>query len=260
LADGERDVTVTEAQAFRYVLSAGRTGTVFLAGLLNRQPGVIASHEPDSSRYQMMLANLRNDWGIGGDILKMAFERARKQRLEAAAGRTYVEINPFLCPMTDLLPMPGRELRIVHMVRDPATWAVSIVSHKASSRYRGIIDYVPFGKPYPVPRPAGWRRLGTYTRALWRWNWCNQRISELQHASDGYCIVRYEDLFADDTEIRNTVLQKIGCTLLLPAALKESDAPMHERANASSGNAEGIDRTAAQRICGEMARRYGYDY
>lgn len=250
----------TEDRSLRYVLSAGRTGTVFLAGLLSKQPGIAAAHEPDSSRYQMMLANLRNDWGIGGTALKMIFERARRRRIAAAAGRIYVEINPFLCPMTDMLPKAGHALRIVHIVRDPATWAVSIIAHKASIKYRSLIDYVPFGKPYPVPRPPEWGNLDTYKRALWRWNWCNQQICQLRRESDAFSVVRYEDLFADHESDRSAALRTIAQTLSLPSSTMDGDQPMYERANASSGAPGNIDRLAAQQICGNMARTYGYDY
>ena len=255
-----RQYPKNDIQPLRYVLSTGRTGTVFLSGLLNKQAGVIAAHEPDSSRYQMMLANLRNDLGIGGALLKRIFEASRKRRLEAAADGEYVELNPFLCPMADLIPLPGHQLRIVHMVRDPATWARSMTRHKATARFRPIIDHVPFAKFNPAPRPTGWNRLNEYERALWRWNWCNSRIQALQAQSDVYARVRYEDLFADDERRAATTLDLIRATLSLPATLQATRDDMSVRANPSTRDGPEIDRAAAARICGPLARSYGYDY
>lgn len=249
-----------QAPVLRYVLSAGRTGTVFLERLMNRKiEGVVARHEPSETRYQMMLANLRNDWGIGHRLLACLFERSRSRR-NAAAGPCYVEINPFLCPMTDLVPRQGHALRIVHVVRDPAEWAGSITSFKASSRFRRVIDYIPFAKPYPAPRPEGWRAMDEYERALWRWNWCNARIAMLRDACDAYLLVRYEDLFSPDEATRLETLRIIGETLALPGPLVASAAEMDLRANAFNDSSRRFDRKAAQRICGQLARTYGYDY
>jgi hypothetical protein len=243
----------------RYVLSAGRTGTVFLARLLDGLPGITAAHEPDTSRYQMMLANLRNDWGIGGTLLKRWFERARDRRIATANG-VYVEVNPFLCPMTDLLSRAGRPLRIVHMVRDPATWAVSMTSHKATAPFRALIDYVPFAKPDPVPRPANWSSFNEYERALWRWNWCNSRIEAVRGDSTAYAMIRYEDLFGLDEVLRQEALATIGGALDLPARVHADRRQISIRANPSVRPGPSIDREAARRVCGELARSFGYDY
>ena len=244
----------------RYILSAGRTGTVFLSHLINEcLDGVHAAHEPGYSRYQMMLANLRNDWGIGGGLLSRVFESSRAPRERAAAG-IYVEINPFLCPMTDLLPKAGTELRIVHLVRDPASWATSIATFKASTRFRHLIDAIPFAKPFPSPRPPGWSKFSDYERALWRWNWCNSRISALQPMAEAYGIIRFEDLVSTNHAIREAALDKIAGTLALPGKLR---LPADERmlpTNPSSAVETAPDYAAAKRISGQMARRYGYDY
>lgn len=247
--------------ARRYVLSAGRTGTVFLEGLIGRvAPGVSAVHEPSAVRYQMMLANMRNDWGFGEDILKSWFHRSRQKR-EAAMSGTYVELNPFLCPMTDLLPEPGGKLRVVHMVREPAGWARSITTFKASRKFRGVVDYVPFAKPYPAPRPADWQDLDDYQRALWRWNWCNERILAIRGECDAYALVRYEDLFSSSPATRQDAISTIFETLALGPAPVVEQASMDERVNPApdAGGITDPDGALARGICGPLARRFGYD-
>ncbi len=249
-----------ESRPLRYVLSAGRTGTVFLENFLNTHlAGVTAVHEPSETRTQMMLANLRNDWGIGGSILKRVFMASRDKR-EASVQGDYVELNPFLCAMTDLLPAPGSDLRVVHMVRDPASWAQSLVSFKASTRFRPMIDYVPFAKPYPSPRPEGWGRLSEYERALWRWNWCNERIEAIRAECSAYAVVRYEDLFSDKPGDTETTLERICSTLGLPVPGDIGTDDMNQRINAKPPADVDQDKTAAKRICGSLARGYGYAY
>ena len=242
---------------WRYILSAGRTGTMFLEAFLNTQCGnVIAVHEPSPTREQMMLANLRNDWGIGKRLLAWHFQKCRLRR-DASHSKTYVEINPFLCAMTDLLPDPARDLRIVHMVRDPASWAVSMTAFKASTKFRHVIDYVPFAKPYPSPRPKGWSRLPEIEKALWRWTWCNSRIMKLKALTPHYCVVRYEDLFASGGA-RSAILSDVVKTLDLDYAGTFDAAPFSERRNPAPGTVAPPSPEAVARICGPLAKGLGY--
>ena len=255
----ELPVCSDSARPLRYVLSAGRTGTVFLADLLNRHvPGVAAAHEPSATRYQMMLGNLRNDWGLGGSLLEPIFRRSRLARERAAGGLLYVEINPLLCAIADLLPQEGRPLRVVHMVRDPACWARSITAFRASPRYRAVIDHVPFSRPFPSPRPAGWRALSDYEQALWRWRWCNERILGLRERCDAYAIVRFEDLFGGS--MQDEALAAIFATLGLPAPTTIDGAEMSRQRNAGPRRAIDLDTDRAAEICGGLAGQFGYAY
>src|SRR5262249_53169080 len=119
-----------------FVLSAGRTGTVFLAEWLHSHfPEIVAVHEPSPARYELVLANLRNEIGIGGGALRWLFKAARKRRMQRVLpGRGYVEINPLLCPALDLLTEIPQPFNIVHMVRAPLSWAKSITQFRASPR------------------------------------------------------------------------------------------------------------------------------
>lgn len=259
--NGINTAGVRQKPMLRYVLSAGRTGTVFLEKLFGLvASGVTAVHEPSSARYQMMLANFRNDWRIGHAVLESWFQRSRLAR-EAAVSGTYVELNPFLCPMTDLLPERGRRLHVVHMVREPAGWARSITTFKASRKFRGVVDYVPFAKPYPSPRPARWQDLDDYERALWRWNWCNERILAIREQCDDYALVRYEDLFSSSPATRQDAISTIFQTLALGPTPVVEQTSMNERVNPAPDKGEIIDPdgAVAREICGLLARRFGYD-
>ncbi|MXO64026.1 hypothetical protein [Qipengyuania oceanensis] len=86
----------------------------------------------------MMLANMRNDWGVGGDLLRNLFYHSPDRRL-AACGDDFVDINPFLCPTTDLLPENGKRLRAVHMVREPGDWMILITNYPLSSTYPDVV-------------------------------------------------------------------------------------------------------------------------
>ncbi len=243
----------------RYILSAGRTGTVFFERLITEQFGTgAAKHEPASTRYQMMLANFRNDTGLGKKLLKRVFENSRASRIGQRPDALYVEINPFLCALTDLIPSPANPLRVVHMVREPADWAASMTTFRASSKFRHVIDFIPFAKPYPSPRPDGWARMDELERALWRWKWCNSRIGALEAHCEAYALLRYEDIFSTTFEVAERSIGLMSETLGLPKPLSIAPSQLQVRANPSTGRIAKPSRETTARVCGDLAQKYGY--
>ncbi len=257
------DTGAGEGQRACFVLSAGRTGTVFLANLLQQHfPEAVTVHEPFPARYEFLLANLRNRIGIGDGLLRWLFTTARRRRLNGrSGGRSYIELNPLLCPLTDQLAALPIPLHVVHLVREPVSWARSICAFGASERYRAMIDFVPFAKPLPQPLPAGWSGLGELERALWRWRFCNQRILRLRPNSRSYAIVRYEDLFASDSDRRAAALRDLlgrlpvdfhGEAFFVDTSVRANPAP-------PATVAETLDAAKVRAICGELMATFGYD-
>jgi hypothetical protein len=248
-----------EKQPWRYILSAGRTGTLFLASYLeSRCTCVTAVHEPRPSRQHLLLANIRNDTGFGKGFLAWHFQKCRLTRLRRQSG-IYVEINPHLCALTDLLLDPDRPARIVHMVREPESWTASILGFKASAPFRKFIDLIPFATPYPAPRPEGWRSFAKAEKVLWRWHWCNSRILMLRDKVQHFCIIRYEDLFCSDDPRREAALASIGATLGLDGNMPIDSTAFFQRMNPGVSAARRPDPALVRRICGELALTLGYE-
>lgn len=244
-----------------FVLSAGRTGTVALANqlrpLLNN---ALVLHEPAVSRFELLLGNLRNDTGMGAALLRSMFLRTRRRRLaELPPGGGYVEINPLLSPVADILMSLGVPFNLVHMVREPSSWAQSITAFGASDRFRAIIDYVPFAKPYPSPRPPGWSEMPEIERALWRWRVCNERIVAIRAQSARYALVRYEDAFAQDAAARSKAFSAIFD--LMPGGVAEPVASMDPSARhnpAPRPKAMPPSPEKVRVICGDLMHHFGY--
>ena len=242
----------------RYILSAGRTGTVFLERLIREyEPTIKVEHEPSPSRYLMMLGNLRNDWGTARSLTSRWSQAQQSAR--HLSGKSYIEINPFLCSVADTLPMQGRELRVLHIIRHPADWARSITTFKASANLRSVIDYVPFSKPYPSPRPANWRQLGNYEKALWRWTWCNTKIEQLKPFTSHYVCIRYEDMFSETARTRMDTLNKLYKIFELKNMPKVDDPIFKARLNPAPISSDARNEAAEKEICGPLAKTYGYE-
>ena len=173
---------MSTASSIGFVLSAGRTGTVFLTdALAHADPPVHAVHEPEGSRSTLVLANMSNAAGVGRRALTRRFQTNLARRLDRLdPDDAYVEFNPMLCACTDVLQSVPGPLRVVHLVRSPAPWVRSILAFRASGWRRHVIEHTPFANPYPWPRPAGWLRMDRVERALWRWRYCNEQLLALE--------------------------------------------------------------------------------
>ncbi len=145
------------------------------------------------------------------------------------------------------------------MVRAPGAWAQSMTTFKASTKYRHVIDYVPFAKPFPSPRPDGWKRLSPFEKSLHRWNWCNTRIAALADTVEAYALVRSEDLFSGDEQLRDAALARMFDVLDLPVPQDAGPEAFGERINPAPAGRDLRDTEAERAICGELAAGFGYD-
>lgn len=176
--------------------------------------------------------------------------------------QSYVEINPMLCPVTDLLSELAIPLNVVHQIRDPRTWTASIERFKASGVWRHTIDYIPFATPYPCPRPRGWRKLDMTQRTLWRWRYCNEQILKIKPACHRYSLVKYEDMFCNDESTRRSALANVLETLHLESQVNINSRDVDTRINASPSNPSGNelpDESLVKSICGDLLTEFGYE-
>lgn len=188
-----------EKQTFSAVLSAGRTGTVFLTHLINSQAGdEIAVHEPPFSRLVYLMGNLFGYHGWNRSGLIRFYMAIRKSRIDRT--KNYIELNPFLCPVAELLADIPYTLKVAHLVRDPRTWVPSMISHEASGRRKFLIRKVPYNLPRDKKFGQEWRTKTLIEKMLWRWSVFNRAISTLEHSGCQYKLFRYEDLFSGNTE------------------------------------------------------------
>lgn len=106
-----------------------------------------------------------------------------------------------------------------------------MTTFKASSRYRHVFDYVPFAKPLPAPRPAGWRGPSTFEKSLHRWVWCNRRIAALAAHAEAYALVRSEDIFSGEAARRNAAMSRVFDVLQLEPPAGVDSEEFGERVN-----------------------------
>lgn len=188
-----------EKSCFTAVISTGRTGTVFLTHLINNHAGAeVAVHEPHFSRQVYLLGNLFNYYGWSKSGLVHLYMATRKFRIGGA--KDYIELNPFLSPLADVLADIPYTLKVAHVVRDPRTWVPSMISHEASGRRKFLIRKVPFNLPRDRQFAQAWNELTLVEKMLYRWSALNRTISTLAHSGCQYELFRHEDLFSSNAE------------------------------------------------------------
>jgi hypothetical protein len=258
--------TPLDGNRISFILSAGRTGTSFLAAVCPALvPGRAFLQEAPPARRIFMLSNAAAAGLVPADWAERLFLRDRARRLARAAGEI-VEINPFLVPLAPRLAELVRPLRIVHMVRDPRSWIHSMANFKAAGWRRPLIDWVPFAQTvHPAARPE-WRRLDPIRRYAWRWRLANEQIEAAREGAAHYALVRYEDLFGGDWAARCAALRRV---LGLWHAKDRCDAaviPWETAVNASRERElaawerwPAAARRDAAAIVAPLMPRYGYD-
>jgi hypothetical protein len=245
-------------------LHSPRTGTVFLTHWINSNAGTeIAVHEPPFSRAAYLLGNLFAYRGWSRSGLVSLYMAIRKRRLIESKG--YIELNPFLCPIADLLADTSCKLKVAHLVRDPRTWVPSLISHEASGRRRFLIRKVPFNMPREREFDQEWRTMTLIEKMLWRWSSFNRRISTLEHGDCQYEWFRYEDLFSGDAETRDKSRGRLLQFLDLAPTASPVDTHPGRQINASLKNPQfefsnwtGREIKFMEDVAGDQMRRFHY--
>jgi len=256
-----------DGEKIRFILSAGRTGTVFLAsGLQELYPRHNVVHEPRTSRRMFMAYNAEQTGLLPAGTALRIFLKDRRRVLAALPEQSVrIELNPFLHPLAPCLHEAVVPLRIVHIVRDAKDWIQSLINFGAAGWRRHLIERTPFARTiHPAARPQ-WRNLDTVSRFAWRWRLANEQILSAADNAEYYGLVRYEDLFATEREHARDAVESLIEVLPPQEVAAVGDLPWTARANRSHadklGGWQSWPETTKERvddICGDLLRKFGY--
>jgi len=246
------------------VLSAGRTGTLYQTKLINSiYSNVTAMHEPALSRYLYVLGNVANYFRADRKALLQWYANSFLKRKNDY--NRYIELNPLLCPLTDMLTQILPDLHIVHMVRNPNTWVYSLMQHGASAPVKPFMRMIPFNAPIPAGNFKSWFNMSKIERLLWRWSDFNRRINSLKDSSASYTIIQYEKLFNADSTINFKTVCEFMSALQLELPLTADALPVLGRVNKTAGKKlysesvfSAIENKLLLEVVREQMEEYGY--
>lgn len=236
------------------VVSTGRTGTQWLADLLDRVPGGRVEHEPIPVEMWAHREAMENpeaaDAYVHGFRLKEIYLRGRR-----ADPAWYGEVNSALRRHVDAFrdAVPG--LRLVHLVRDGRDVVRSLVSRHT---WAGAHPVYGGFRPPPVDEVArSWEDRSSFERACWIWRWENAHMRErIDH------LARLEDITTSYDAFHGQILAPLQLELEEAVWREARDTVKnrtreHELGAWDDWSAE--RKATFRRICADEMARYGYD-
>lgn len=252
-----------------FILALGRSGTNFLARLLDHDTRGTVRHETYALDSRLMV--LRRAGGYA-KVLDHLLEERFKDRIPAE-GEFYGEVNSYLRYEADWLRARFDPV-LLHLVRDGRDFV-------RSAYIRGV--YTPFEIDGPIvprdddPYAGRWAEMDRFQRLCWYWMHTNEQL-----ACGVERFVRLEDLLGDYQVLRREVLDPTGLRIDEDVWRREVDRPKNtsriyrlrlaaarlRRGRQGLPNFEPIPHWSRwddemtrrfEEICGPTMRRFGYE-
>jgi len=182
-----------------FIMALGRSGTNFLASLLDRDRRGRVHHEPYPLDPRLIV--LRYAGGFDAVLNELLEERFRSLLPGEGAAEFYGEINSYLRYEVDWL-RSRFDPALIHLVRDGRDFV-------RSAYIRGV--YTPLEPDGPIvpkdsdPYAGKWPRMSRFQRLCWYWMHTNEFL-----ASKIGSAVRFEDLLQDYALFKERILDPTG--------------------------------------------------
>ena len=181
-----------------FLLSTGRTGTMFLAHFFDRHSAnVRAFHEPYPSLLRLGLDTAVAHVTIEAAAAQLA--RDRRWYLQRLDRPTYLEANNRLFALAPAIQQAYPGAGIIHIVRDGR----AVVRSGLARGWYGPADRFPrlAATDFPDdPWREAWAGWGELQKGAWLWQKQNRIIRRSAAHLPGYRLYRFEDLFAGQVD------------------------------------------------------------
>ncbi len=199
-----------------FILTTGRSGSKFIASLLNYSPNIIAYHEPQPALQYFPHFGYHHQHKR--DILTKMIDAARMELILDVyiKKKIFVESNQCLTFFAPAIKDLFKRSKFVHIVRHPGDFVRSAVRkgwYKKDSLWES-------GR-VRMRDQQSWDELDQIEKLCWAWNTINQFIEEFktQIESDRIKTFRIEDLCKDIEQVQS-LLQFVGVQAIPVSEIK----------------------------------------
>lgn len=238
-----------------FITGLGRSGTHFLAGLLNQDPQAIVYHEPIVDDFSALVDAQRSD--VAADRYIQKFRKKHMYMLTRKHSTSiYGEANSNLRYHAKAIKAHIPNAKLLHIIRDGRDVIRSIM---ARNHYTG--DGVGHHSVSPRsndPIYDKWSGLSRFEKICWLWADSNQRLS--REVDD---IVKFEDMLSSydyfNQKIEQILGLQIGEITWQVAVDKPADSTtQHVLPNWNEWDTDMKDKFNA--ICGPTMQQFDYNW
>ncbi|MCA9260929.1 MAG: sulfotransferase [Planctomycetales bacterium] len=238
-----------------FVLSTGRTGSRWLAGLLNTCQNASVFHEP--IRWEQWAHREAIEQPESAESYIQQFRL--KEIYLRVAGRpderpVYGEVNGCLRRHAAAIASNLPQAVLLHVVRDGRDFVRSVCTRGTFAGAHPV--YTGLRPPLDSEWPKDWSALSEFERACWMW--ANENSHLAAHVPTS---LRFEDLVGSYEAFADGVLAPLQ--LDVPRAAWDAARTRPDNASTGVQAPHWTEWTASQSdtfwsICGEQMKRYGY--
>lgn len=245
-----------------YILSTGRAGTTFLYKFFSEfYPELEVTHQTSWSRLLNIAGNLPLGLTTNARLVSVLHSILKRGKIPSSTVDPLLSVSICNMILTDRI----KDYKVIHLVREPGSFAKSFMSWKSASVKRSFLHHIlPFWQPSPVfhgPGLLDWLRMTKEENFLWIWNYKNSLFRHIEMGTS-YKRIRMEDLTSSEG---NEVWKDLITFLDLPqreidfrklSSRRENASPSDMNRQKGAGN-EG-DNSTEQKYCGPLSREFGY--
>jgi hypothetical protein len=181
---------------YLFITGMGRSGTTFLADLLNKIDGVSAGHERIGNREYWLLS-----WYLGSNY-SVPFLNKEKQVIDQqqAGAKMYVDVNSYLQNSTSELKTVFGTENVLHLVRDPKEVVRSIYTRRN--------DFDIHLLPKSEKEVSEWLAADRFFQVCKNW-----QLAMDQLVGNGIPVIQFEKITSDFAYLKQYLLEPYGLNL-----------------------------------------------
>ena len=242
-----------KGKEFFFFVGMGRSGTAFIAYLLNKNSEITAYHEAIGDKQA--LTDAYNDINKAANYICGYRKLLIATRLYLSPTSKYCEANSYLRYHTDALTTYLPNTTIIHVVRDGRLVVRSMMNRgvfKSESKGHSNVISPKIGEKYYKK----WKNMDRFQKTCWYWSYTNEFLLK-----KNLSIVRFEDLINSYNMFLRKMPHKLTTGISYNKWKKETSKPKNISKNYEFPNY--YDWTEQHKrqfeeICGPTMKRLGY--